>query len=331
MVASDTPRRRAALRRLAAWSLAPAGGGLARAQDPAARPVTLVVPYPPGGATDTVARLLARALAPRLGRAVVVDNRAGAGSVVGAGHVARAAPDGHTLLISSNTTFTVNPALKRRLPYDPLTSFEPLGLLGSSPLVLLAHPTLPVRTLRALVALARARPGQLSYASFGVGTTAHLAGEMLRHQAGVDLVHVPYKGSAPAMQDLLAGQVPLGIDTAVAALPPLRAGRLRALAVTSAQPSALLPDVPTVASAGYPGYELLPWLAVVAPRGLPAGQQAVLARALADSLADPGTRAALVESGLDVAPEPPQAYERRVAEELPRLRAYVHRAGISVE
>jgi tripartite-type tricarboxylate transporter receptor subunit TctC len=295
------------------------------------KPVTLVVPYPPGGATDTLARIVARGMSQRLGQNVIVENKAGAGTVIGAGFVAKADPDGHTLLISSNTTFTVNPALRPRLPYDPLQSFESIGLIGSSPLVILAHPSLPANSVPELVALARSKPGQISYGSFGAGTTSHLAGEMFKVMAGIDLLHVPYKGSAPAMTDLIGGQVQLTIDTNVAALPQLQAGKVKALAVTTPKRSASLPKVPTVAEAGYPDYEMVPWVVVVAPRGLPATVRQALGKALADTVADPQYRAELQKTGLDVGYLPGSVYDERVSKELPLLRAYVHKAKIQVD
>ena len=221
--------------------------------------------------------------------------------------------------------------LKNSLPYDPQKSFECIGLIGASPLVLLAHPALPAATVKDLVALAKARPGTLAYGSFGNGTTAHIAGEMFKRVTGTDLLHVPYKGSAPAMADLIAGQVPLSIDTTVAALPMLQAGKVKALAVTSPQRSPSLPNVPTLAEAGYAGYEMVPWVAMVAPRGLPAPVQQALAMALADTLADASIRGDLEKAGLDVAYQPGSAYDTRVAKELPLLRAYVHKAHISPE
>jgi len=295
------------------------------------KPVTLVVPYPPGGATDTLGRILARGLGERLGQSVVIDNRAGAGTVIGATAVARAAADGYTLLISSNTTFTVNPALRERLSYDPQQSFEAIGVVGTAPLVILANKALPVQNVKELVALARSKQGQISYGSFGNGTTSHLAGEMLKLITGIDLLHVPYKGSAPAMTDLIGGQVQLTIDTNVAALPMLQAGKVKALAVTTSKRSPSMPDVPTVAEAGYPDYEMVPWIAIVAPRGLPAPVREALTKALADTVADAGIRAELKKTGLDVAYEPASAYGRRVAKELPLLRAYVHKANIQPE
>ncbi len=295
------------------------------------KPLTLVVPYPPGGATDTVARIVAKGLAQRLGQNVIVDNKAGAGTAIGAGLVAQAAADGYTLLISSNTTFTVNPALKSKLPYDAQKSFESIGLIGSSPLVLLANPAVPAQSVKELVALAKSQAGKLSYGSFGGGTTSHLAGEMFKLEAGVDILHVPYKGSAPAMTDLIGGQVALTFDTNVAALPMLKAGKVKALAVTSAKRSPSLPQVPTVAESGYPGFEMVPWITIVAPRGLPPAVAQALGKALGDTVADAATRADLEKAGVDVGFEPGSFYDARVARELPMLRAYVHKAKIPQE
>ena len=318
---------------LRAWALA-ATALLASASALAAypdKPVTLVVPYPPGGATDVLARLLNRGLSQRLGQPVIVDNKAGAGTAIGAAAVARAPADGYTLLISSNTTFTVNAALKRTLPYDPLQHFEGVGLIGSSPLVLLANPAVPANTVQELVALARKQPGKLSYGSFGTGTTSHLAGELFVLMTGAELLHVPYRGSAPAMTDLIGGQVPLTFDTNVAAMPMIAAGKVKAIAVTSRKRYSALPNVPTVAESGYPEYEMVPWIAVVAPRGLSAEVRTRLSKALQQTIADPVTRAELEKAGLEVAWQPGSVYEERVSRELPLLRAYVHKAKLPVE
>jgi tripartite-type tricarboxylate transporter receptor subunit TctC len=296
-----------------------------------AKPVTLVVPYPPGGATDRLARILNKPLGERLGQTVLVENKAGAGTAIGATAVAKSAPDGLTLLISSNTTFTVNPALKRTLPYDPLTSFEGIGVIGSSPLVLLAHPSVAANSVKDLVALARQQPGKLSFGSFGNGTTAHLAGEMFKSAAGVDIVHVPYKGSAPAMTDLIGGQIPLTFDTNVAAMPQMAAGKVKALAVTSSKRSSTMPQVPTIAESGYPGYEMVPWIVIVAPKGLPTATRDKLSQALQATVADPTVQADLRKAGIEVAWEPGSAYAERVGRELPVLKASVQKAGIPVE
>jgi tripartite-type tricarboxylate transporter receptor subunit TctC len=295
------------------------------------KPITVVVPYPPGGATDILARKLAGPLGQRLGQPVIVENKAGAGTAIGAALVAKSAPDGYTLLISSNTTFTVNAALKNSLPYDPQKDFESIGLIGSSPLVLLAHPKLPASNVKELLELARRDPKGLNYGSFGVGTSAHLAGEMFKVMTGANMVHVAYKGSAPAMTDLIGGQIPLSFDTSVAALPQMANGKVKAIAVTTRQRSPQMPQVPSVAEAGFPDYEMVPWIAYVGRRGMPAEVSARLTRALKDCLADPAVKAELQKVGLDVLFQPGSVYDTRVAQELPLLRAYVHRANIPVE
>ena len=293
--------------------------------------ITLVVPYPPGGATDILARKLAGPLGQRLGQTVIVDNRAGAGTAIGATAVAKSAPDGYTLLISSNTTFTVNAALKKNLPYDPQKDFESIGLIGSSPLVLLAHPKVAANNVKELLALAKADPKGLNFGSFGVGTSAHLAGEMFKVMTGANMVHVAYRGSAPAMTDLIGGQIPLSFDTSVAAMPQMATGKVKAIAVTTRQRSPQMPQVPTVAEAGFPDYEMVPWIGFVGRRGMPAEVSGKLSTALKDSLNDSAVRAELQKVGLDVLFQPGSVYDTKVAQELPLLRAYVHRANIPVE
>ena len=295
------------------------------------RPITVVVPYPPGGATDILARKLAGPLGQRLGQPVIVENKAGAGTAIGAAFVAKSAPDGYTLLISSNTTFTVNAALKNSLPYDPQKDFESVGLIGSSPLVLLAHPKLPANNVKELLELSRREPKGLNFGSFGVGTSAHLAGEMFKVMTGANMVHVAYRGSAPAMTDLIGGQIPLTFDTSVAAMPQMATGKVKAIAVTTRQRSPQMPQVPSVAEAGFPDYEMVPWIGYVGRRGMPAEVSARLSKAIKDSLSDPVVKAELQKVGLDVLFEPGSVYDKRVAQELPLLRAYVHRANIPVE
>lgn len=303
-------------------------GAMAQAAYPS-KPISLVVPYPPGGATDIIGRIMAQAMSKSLGQPVVVENKAGAGTVIGAAEVAQAQADGYTLLISSNTTFTVNPAIKAKLPYDPAKNFESVAGIGSSPLVLLANPNVPVKTVKELVAAANQPNAKFAFGSFGSGTTSHLAGEMFKYMAGVDILHVPYKGSAPAMTDLIGGQIQFTFDTNVAALPMLRAGKVKAIAVTSAQRSSTLPNVPTIAESGYPGYEMVPWIVIVAPRGLPKAVSQKLTSSIQDILKDPNSKRDLERAGLEVAFEEPQSYDKRVATELPLLRAYVHRAKIT--
>ncbi len=295
------------------------------------KPVTLVVPYPAGGATDTIARKLQEPLSKILGQTVLVDNKPGAGTAIGAALVAKSAADGYTLLISSNTTFTVNPALKSNLQYDPLKSFEGLGVIGTSPLVLLANPKLAANNIAELVVLAKKEPGKLSIGSFGNGTTSHLAAEMFKVMAGVDIIHVPYKGSAPAMTDLIGGQIALTFDTNVAAMPAIASGKVKALGIASKTPSPQMPEVPAIAQSGYPEFEMVPWVVIVAPRGLPVDVHNKLSSALETAMKDPSVRNDLSKAGLQVNFEPGDSYDKRVAQELPLLKTYVEKAKIPAE
>ncbi|SCK13555.1 Tripartite-type tricarboxylate transporter, receptor component TctC [Variovorax sp. HW608] len=324
------PRRHAC----AALVAAVAGMGtwpMAQAQGYPSRPVQLVVPFPPGGAVDIVGRLVGKKLGDRLGQPVVVENKGGAGTVVGAAFVAKAPADGYTLLISSGSTFTVNPALNARLPYDPQKSYEPIGMVARVPLILLANRDVPVDDLKQLVDAVRREPEKYSYGSFGSGTTGHFAGELVWKAVGVKLTHVPYKGSAPAMTDLIGGQIPFTIDTVAAALPHLKAGKVKAIAVTGATRATQLPAVPTVAESGYAGFSADSWLALFAPRGLPADARTNLQKALAETLTDAEIRDKLIASGLQPAWEPAAAVAARIEDELPRMRAIAQQANIRAE
>lgn len=303
----------------------------AYAQSYPSRPLQLVIPFPPGGATDIVGRLVGRKLGEHLGQPVVIENKAGAGTVVGAAFVAKAPADGYTLLISSGSTFTINPALNPKLPYDPVKSFEPIGLAARVPLILIANRELPVNNLKQLIAAVRGTPDKYVYGSFGSGTTGHFAGELMWSALGIKLLHIPYKGSAPAMSDLIGGQIPFTVDTVAASLPQLKAGKIKAIAVTGATRATQLPNVPTVAESGFPGFSADSWLAVVAPRGLTADVKAKLQKALAETMADAEIRDKLIANGLQPAYEPAAAVAARIEDELPRMRAVAQRANIRAE
>ncbi|WP_438998805.1 Bug family tripartite tricarboxylate transporter substrate binding protein [Variovorax beijingensis] len=295
------------------------------------RPVTLVIPFPPGGATDVNGRVIAQRLGKELGQPVVIENRGGAGTVIGASYVSKAAPDGYTLLISSGTTFTVNPAIRPNLPYDPVKGFEPIGLVGRVGLILLANSEVPVQTVKQFVDYVKASPGKYSYASYGTGTTSQFAGETILHAAGLKMTHVPYKGSAPAMTDLMGGQVPFSVDTVSAAIPQLKSGKIKAIAVTTAKRSTLLPDVPTMAESGYPEVSTDTWLVLAAPKGLPPEVKARLEKALAATIADPDTRAKLSAQGLEPGYSNSAAVSELIAKELPLMRAIAARANITAD
>lgn len=312
---------------LAAGALAPA---LAVGAFPS-RPVTLVIPFPPGGATDAIGRLLGQKLGEQLGQPVVIDNRAGAGTLIGAAHVAKAAPDGYTLLVSSGSTFTVNPAIRATLPYDPVKSFDPIGIPARSGLIVLASGAVQVQDARQFVDYVKASPGSHAYGSFGSGTTAHFAGEAVLAAAGLEMIHVPYKGSAPAMADLMGGQIPFTVDTVAAAIPQLKSGKVKAVAVTTARRSALLPEVPTFAESGYGGIDMDTWIVLAGPRGMPAEVRGRLERTLAAVAADPQVQQKMKAQGFEPDYADAAAAAERIRKEIPAMKALAERAGIKAD
>jgi tripartite-type tricarboxylate transporter receptor subunit TctC len=247
------------------------GGTGAAAQGYPSKPIRIVVPYPPGGPLDIMARAIGQKLTEAWGQPVVVDNRPGAGGNIGADLVAKSTPDGYTLLMGAVATHAINPTLYGHVPYDPVKDFLPVALVAQVPNVLVVNPSVPAGTVKDLIELARARPGNLNFGSGSTGSTGHLAGELFNIMAGVKMVHIPYKGGAPAMADLLAGQIQLMFDNLANALPNVRAGKLRALAVTTLARSPALPDLPTIAESGLPGFDLTTWFGLMAPAGTPPG------------------------------------------------------------
>ena len=296
------------------------------------RPLTMVVPFPPGGATDVLGRVVAQKLGQELGRTVVVENRAGAGTVIGASFVAKAAPDGYTLLVSSGTTFTVNPAIQKNLPYDPVKSFEPIGIVGRTGLALLANPKVPVKDLKEFVAYVKDHAQeQPPYGSYGTGTTAHFVGEAFMAAAKLKMTHVPYKGSAPAMTDLIGGQIPFSVDTVAAALPQSKQGKVRVLAISSPARSAFFPDVPTFAEQGYPSVAMDTWLMVAAPRGLPANVKSRLEQALRATVESPEVKKSLEAQGFEAAFASAADGEALIQQELPVMKDVAQRANIKID
>ncbi|HSV55296.1 MAG TPA: tripartite tricarboxylate transporter substrate binding protein [Burkholderiaceae bacterium] len=323
--------RRSALCALSLAALSISGGAFAADPVYPARPVTLVVPFPPGGSSDVIARALAPKLGERLGTTIIVDNRPGAGTAIGAGYVAKAAPDGYTLLLGSGSTLTLNPAIRKTLPYDSVKSFEPVGMVSRAGLVLLANPGAPVKNLEELKTAVKGAPNKYAYASFGAGTSSHFAAEMGFYAMGIKLTHVPYKGSAPAMTDLIGGQVPFSFDTVTAALPQLKAGKIKAIAIASPKRVAALPDVPTFAESGYADVKLESWSMLMTPRGVPAPVKAKLQKALADTLSDAGVRKALSDQGLEPSYSTAADAAALIENELPLMRATAARANIQAD
>ncbi|MEI2417176.1 tripartite tricarboxylate transporter substrate binding protein [Orrella sp. JC864] len=282
--------------------LSAAGAALLAASATAAaypeRPIRLVVPFPAGGLADTVARVVGERLGAVLGQPIVMDYKAGAATIIGADNAAKSTPDGYTLLLGSATTFAVNPIIYSKLPYAPLTDFDPIGIVGSSALALVANTALPVNDVKALIEAIKAEPAKYSYGSHGAGSTVHFAAEMLWRAAGVNVLHIPYKGSAPAMTDLMGGQITMTFDSVPAAAAAAKGGRVKVLATTGSERAGLLPDVPTISESGYP-VVLESWWAVVAPKGLPDDVRAKLTDALAQTVADPSVHDKLAGLGFN--------------------------------
>jgi tripartite-type tricarboxylate transporter receptor subunit TctC len=303
----------------------------AAAQAYPVKAVRIVAPFPPGGGVDAVARIIADPLAKALGQPVIVENRPGAAGTIGTAIAAKARPDGYTLVHGTVSTHGIAPSLYPDLGYDAEKDFTPLSLTVTQPNVLAVHPSVPARTVAELIRLARSRPGTLSYASSGSGTTQHLSAAMFESMAGVELVHVPYKGSAPALTDLLGGQVQLIFDNLASALPHIQAGKLRALAVTSAKRAAQLPDVPTMQEAGLPGYEVTSWYALFGPAGLPAPVAQRLNTEITRILAQDGVTRRLAEQGFQVAPSTPTQLAAFVHGEVAKWGRVVRQANVSLE
>jgi tripartite-type tricarboxylate transporter receptor subunit TctC len=295
------------------------------------RPITLVIPFPPGGSADILGRIVGKRLSDQLGKPVVIENRAGAGTVLGASAVAKAPADGYTLLVSSGSTFTVNPAIRPNLPYDAVKSFDPIAIVARIPLILVANKDVPAGDVKSFVAAVKAAPGKLAYASFGSGTTSHFTAEIVLHAVGATMTHVPYKGSGPAMTDLIGGQIPYSFDTVTAAIPQLKAGKIKAIAVTTARRATQLPQVPTFAEAGYPEVNADTWIMLAAPKGTPAPVRARLEKALETIMSTAEARSALLANGAEPAFSPAAAAVAQIERELPLMRAVARRANIQAD
>ena len=304
---------------------------LSFAQDYPSKPIHLVVPFPPGGPTDLVGRMVAQKLSDGVGQNVVVENRPGAGGTVGSASVAKAAPDGYTLLYGSTSTLAIAPSLYKNLPYDPQKAFAPISLVSSGPIIIAVNEKVPARTLKEFIELAKSSPGKLAYGSGGNGTPPHLAGELFKTVAGVHLLHVPYKGGGPAISDLAAGQVQAIFEGQVALMPHFQSGRVRPLAITGAKRSPALPDVPTAAEAGLPKYDANFWSGVVAPAGTPQDVIGRLNSALVKALGSPEVRDALTKHGLEPAGNTPSEFAEHIRAEARKWAGVVKASGAKVD
>jgi tripartite-type tricarboxylate transporter receptor subunit TctC len=301
------------------------------AQEYPTKPIRLVVPFPAGGTTDILAREVGQYLSVSLGQPVVVDNRPGAGGNIGADLVAKSPPDGYTLLMGTVGTHAINASLYAKIPYDHVKDFAPVILVAGVPNVLVVNPSVPVNSVQELIAYAKANPGKLNFASSGAGTSIHLSGELFKVMAGVKMTHVPYKGSAPALQDLLGGQVQLMFDNLPPSLPQIKGGKLRALAVTSTTRAPALPDVPTIAESGLPGFEASSWFGILAPAGTP---PAIIAKVNAEVdkwLASPEGKEKLVAIGANAGGGSPEDFARHIQAETAKWAKVVKDSGAKVD
>jgi tripartite-type tricarboxylate transporter receptor subunit TctC len=295
------------------------------------RPIRFIVPYPPGGPNDIIARTINEPLGKRLGQQVVVDNRAGASTVIGAEIAAHSPPDGYTLFLATITTLAVNPALKSKLPYKAERDFAPVSMLVAQPYLLVVNPGVPANSVSQLIAYAKAQPGKLSFASAGIGTGAHLAAELFQYMARIDVVHIPYKGSAPAMTDLMAGHVAYMFAGISAAQPHTLSGKLRALAVSTAKRSAAVPEVPTIAESGLGGYQMNTWNSLVVPRGTPTPIIQRLNSEVAAVLSEPEVKERMKQQGIDPDPGTPAQLAAFIKSEVARFDNLIKAIGLKVE
>jgi tripartite-type tricarboxylate transporter receptor subunit TctC len=295
------------------------------------KPIRMVCPFPPGGTTDLVARLVAQKFSEAWGQQVVVDNRPGAGGVIGTEMVAQAAPDGYSILLGSITTHAVNPALYKKLRFDPIRDFAPVSLVVSSPQLLALHPSVAAKSVKELIALAKARPGQLNYGSAGTGTSPHLTFELFKSMAAIDVVHVPYKGTGPAITDLIGGQVQMMITGVVALMPHVKSGKLRAVGVTSAKRVPALPEVPTIAESGVAGFDVSSWFGVFLPAATPRAIVMKMNREIHRILENPEVRQRLIDQGADPASNTPEEFAAYVKSEMTRWGQVVRSTGARVD
>jgi tripartite-type tricarboxylate transporter receptor subunit TctC len=295
------------------------------------KPITLMIGFAPGGPSDVMARILTRKMEELLKQPLVIENRAGAGGSIAGAAVARAAPDGYTVLLATGSLLAINVSLYKNLGYDPEKDFEPITVIGTQTNVLYTHPSLPATSLAELIAYAKANPGKLSFGSGGNGTPAHLAGELLKIEAKIEMTHVPFRGTGPALQAVIGGHVPMAYNPPPPLLPHIQSGAIRAIAITTLKRTAALPEVPTIAELGFPGFEATTWHALVAPAGTPPDVIATLHGAAVAALNDPDVRKALTDLGVDVLANTPAQFRAYLKAEIPKWAAIVKASGAKVD
>lgn len=331
MLASKTFTRRTGIKTLAAAALLVTGMGSALAQaDFPSKPLTMIVPFSAGGTTDILARIVGQALGQELGESIIIENKPGAGGNIGAQQAARAKADGYTLFMGTVGTHAINQSLYKKLPYDPLKDFTPLSRVATVPNLLVAHPSRPYKTVQEMIAYAKANPGDVTYGSPGSGASPHVSGALFQSMTGAELTHIPYKGSAPAVSDLLGNQIAVMFDNMPSAIQHVRSGKLRPIAVTTAKRSPELPDVPTIAEAGVPGYEATSWFGLWAPAGTPAPVLDKLHSALTKVLQDPAVVKKIADQGGEVVIDTPAEFEAFIQSEAAKWGKVVKESGAEV-
>jgi tripartite-type tricarboxylate transporter receptor subunit TctC len=301
------------------------------ADDYPSRSIRLVVPYAPGGGADSVARIVARRVSESIGQPIVVENRGGAGAILGTDLVAKAAPDGYTLLLGQSGPISINPAVYKTLPYDPVKDFAPITMTTAYPYILVVNAELPAKTLQEFVALAKSKPGAMNYGSTGVGAANHLVAELFNSKAGLKMAHIPYRGTALAVGDLVAGQLSMVFGDPISVLPHIKSGKLRALAVTSLERSPVAPEVPTVVESGYPGFEALAWHGILAPARTPPAIVKKLNAEIVKALADPATNKLLTNQAMQTVGNTPEAFAAFIQNDIATWKAVAAAANVTVE
>jgi tripartite-type tricarboxylate transporter receptor subunit TctC len=303
----------------------------ALAQSYPSKPIQFVIGFSPGGPSDVMSRIITRKMSEILGQRMPVENRPGAAGAIAAQFVARAAPDGYTIMLGTNAALVINPNLQKNLGYDPVKDFAYVSMIGQQPDVLYVHPSVPTKTFKEFLDLARAKPGTISYGSGGNGTSAHISGEFLKTRAKIDIQHVPFKGTGPSLQNVIAGQIQSAFNPPAPLVPHIKAGAIRPLAVTSLARSGAMPDVPTVAEHGFPGFDTKNWHCLVVPAGTPKAVIDVLHKALHETLKDPDVKKQLNEIGVDLNPGTPEEMVEVVKKELPMWAEIIKETGVKIE